>query len=84
MLTAQTSYTSMERENRMSRLVLALLAAALLSSCAVLKPYQRTTLSHASMQMAPQLGDGFQSHMLPIREGAVGGDASIGGGCGCN
>ena len=63
------------------RLVVLLLI--LLPGCATVHPYQREVLSHPAMQLAPELGDGFRSHMLPLREGAMGGEGAIGGGCGC-
>ncbi len=63
-------------------LLVALLAA--LSGCATVQPWERATLSHPCMDLAPQLGDGYRAHILPIREGALAGGAGIGGGCGCN
>jgi len=36
------------------------------------------------MALKARLGDGFRHHMLPIREGTIGGEGSAGGGCGCN
>lgn len=67
-------------------LIAALLAAALagLSGCATVQPWERATLSHPCMDLSPQLGDSYRIHILPIREGALPGNAGIGGGCGCN
>ena len=62
-----------------------LLSLALASlGCIGVKPYERTRLAHPFMQNIPRLGDKFHGHVLPIREGAVGGEGKIGGGCGCN
>ncbi len=60
------------------------IVAAGASGCVAVKSWERGRLAHPSMQMSPKLGDGFRSHMTPIREGAVGGEGQIGGGCGCN
>lgn len=69
------------------RLLFAALLVALLSclpGCATVQPWERGTLSHPCMDLAPRLGDGYRAHILPIREGALAGGAGIGGGCGCN
>ncbi len=70
-----------------ARIIPQLLLIALLiglSGCATVQPWERATLSHPCMDLAPQLGDGYRAHILPIREGALAGGAGIGGGCGCN
>lgn len=69
------------------RILLAALVSALLcaaSGCATVQPWERGTLSHPCMDLAPRLGEGYRGHILPIREGALAGGAGIGGGCGCN
>lgn len=69
------------------RLLLAASLAALLCAlpgCVTVQPWERATLSHPCMDLAPGLGDGYRGHILPIREGALAGGAGIGGGCGCN
>ena len=66
---------------RMMRLlVLTLLTAP---GCATVQPWQKGTLSHPYMELTPALGTEFHHHVHMIREGAVGGEGGLGGGCGC-
>ena len=67
----------------MMRFTFVALLISMATGCATVHPWQRETLSHPCMQLTPQLGDTFGSHMLPIREGATGGEGGLGGGCGC-
>ena len=53
--------------------------------CVVVKPYQRELLSTRPMTASSEaLEDGFRQHWQESREGAAGGYAAAGGGCGCN
>ena len=63
----------------------ALLASLVLvaAGCAV-RPYQREHLAMPAMQLEPAVGDAVVAHALESREGAIGGQASGGGSCGCN
>ena len=61
-----------------------LISGALLSGCAQVKPWQRGRLSHPCMQLDARMGDTFAPHLASIREGSVGGEVAVGGGCGCN
>ncbi len=65
-------------------LLLLSVSALPVSGCAAVKSWERGRLAHPCMQLQARLGDGFRTHMTPIREGAVGGSGQIGGGCGCN
>jgi hypothetical protein len=63
--------------------VLAVLAAAS-TSCATVKPWQRSRLANPCMVFdsnGAQLT--FDTHWLTSREGAAGGFGIQGGGCGC-
>ncbi len=54
------------------------------SGCANVHQKDREFLSDPIMQRIPDpLGSGMQGHNLPRREGAAGGSAGSGGGCGC-
>ncbi|EYF04221.1 Hypothetical protein CAP_4698 [Chondromyces apiculatus DSM 436] len=46
-------------------------------------PYERAKLAHPTMSAADQAGHG-ESHLRAISEGAIGGSAGAGSGCGCN
>lgn len=72
-----------------SKVLLVLLLAA--SGCAgktrtwLVKPHQRAFLADRIMRLDanPQQKKADQ-HVLTYREGAMGGDGTAGGGCGCN
>jgi hypothetical protein len=55
------------------------------SGCAEVAPYQRGSLAHRCMQVAPAPGhEAALLHVLSVREAAAGGNGARGGGCGCN
>jgi hypothetical protein len=64
--------------------------AALSSGCAgtrswTVKPHQRAYLADRIMRLdANAQQKKADQHILNYREGAVGGDGTAGGGCGCN
>jgi hypothetical protein len=65
--------------------VAGILAVTGLSSCVVVKPYQREDFAKLQMTFDPdplELSD--EIHTLQAREGAAGGYGLGGGGCGCN
>jgi len=62
------------------------LAALLLLPCTGCSPvaaYERGSLAHPSMTPL-DLARASESHVRAVQEGAVGGGAAAGGGCGCN
>lgn len=61
------------------------LAAALLlcAACANVAPYERGKLAHPSMTTSDIVSPS-EEHVRAVQEGAVGGGAAAGGGCGCN
>ncbi|MBK25693.1 MAG: arginine decarboxylase [Halobacteriovorax sp.] len=62
-------------------IVLTVLAA----SCANVKQIERGRLSSKIMQLNPNPEESvFLEEVNSYREGAAGGSASVGGGCGCN
>ncbi len=64
---------------------LALFASLGLTGCARVKPYEREYLSERAMRpLAESAEDSFREHWQTSREGAEGGSAAAGGGCGCN
>ncbi len=69
---------------RLAALAAILSVATSLGGCAAVQPWQRGRLSQPAMQLSPRLGAEFQSHLRPVREGAIGGEGGAGGGCGCN
>jgi hypothetical protein len=59
------------------------LPALVLSACTHVAPYQRERLAHPTMTTA-DLVRPSEEHVRAVQEGAIGGDTSAGGGCGCN
>jgi hypothetical protein len=59
----------------------AALAAA--SGCTAVAPYERGKLAHPTMAAAEH-GSMGADHLRAISEGATGGSAGSGSGCGCN
>jgi hypothetical protein len=51
--------------------------------CAHVAPYERERLAHPTM-VTSDLARASEDHVRAVHEGAVGGEASAGGGCGCN
>lgn len=69
------------------RRLCALFAALSLGAagCATVHPWERERLAARGMQLdADPLGDELDDHVHEVREGANGGAAAGGGGCGCN
>jgi hypothetical protein len=64
--------------------VFCLAATSLLcSACANVAPYERGKLAHPSMTTS-DIVSASEQHVRSVQEGAIGGGASAGGGCGCN
>ncbi len=60
-------------------------AAALLTGCARVKPYQREVLTLRALQQAPWSAvERHDLHVFEVREGSNGATGTAGGGCGCN
>ena len=56
-----------------------------LSSCTVVKEYEKVMLNDADMELADRSINKFQSNFHSYREAASGGNGGkTGGGCGCN
>ena len=53
------------------------------AGCTAVAPYERAKLAHPTMVAADMAGFG-ESHLRAISEGATGGSAGTGSGCGCN
>ena len=56
----------------------------LLSSCAVVKPWEREDLADPLLNMNENpIEKGLKQHHLDFREGTTGGEGTQSGGCGC-
>ncbi len=55
----------------------------LCASCAHVASYERGELAHPTMA-ASDLASPAEQHVRAVQEGATGGGATAGGGCGCN
>lgn len=53
------------------------------TGCAQVMPYERAKLAHPTMTAVDLVGPGVM-HLRAINEGATGGSAGAGSGCGCN
>lgn len=54
-----------------------------LAGCSHVAPYQRGHLAHPTMAPTPE-DEPAADHVHAIHEGAAGGGALVGSGCGCN
>jgi len=59
------------------------LIAVFASGCTPVAPYERAKLAHPTMTAVDLASEGAM-HVRSIDEGAVGGSAGVGSGCGCN
>lgn len=64
--------------------VLLLALAAALGGCTSVHSYQRGVLAHPTMSADDPFTSGLDDHVRAVSEGAAGGLAGGGGGCGCN
>lgn len=75
----------MNHPTRLLRGLLLLGALVFAAGCKNVEPWQRRTLSDATMRGdRDPLGQGLSEHMWFSREAASGGRGIGGGGCGCN
>ncbi len=59
--------------------------ASFLASCKAVKPYQKSRLNDAEMELSSRSIQKYENNFLLYREGASGGNGGrTGGGCGCN
>ncbi len=65
------------------RLLLAGAALVALQGCTHVRPYERGQLAHPTMTPDPE-GEPAAAHVHDVHEGAIGGGALVGSGCGCN
>ncbi|MBP1615058.1 MAG: hypothetical protein H6Q13_2506 [Bacteroidetes bacterium] len=57
----------------------------MMTSCASVKPYQKSKLNDAEMVLSSRSIERYENNFLMYREGASGGNGGkTGGGCGCN
>ncbi len=62
-----------------------MISSILLSSCAVVKPYQKMYLNQEDMELTNDKLAVFEENFQTYREGAAGAvGGKVGGGCGCN
>jgi len=78
---------SKSRVSNLTGRVLAVLVMAIAlgtaTGCATVAPYERGKLAHPTMAAADDTSMGAE-HVRAISEGATGGSAGSGSGCGCN
>ena len=76
--------TSMKRHAaRVLALFVGAVAISASTGCTAVAPYERGKLAHPTMAAADDTGLGV-AHLRAISEGATGGSAGSGSGCGCN
>ena len=68
---------------RVLALVVMVVALGAATGCATVAPYERGKLAHPTMAAADDTSMGAE-HVRAISEGAMGGSAGSGSGCGCN
>lgn len=68
-----------------SKLIFAGMVVGFLSSCVVVKEYEKVNLNDPDMVLAPKKADRFETNFQAYREAAAGANGGkTGGGCGCN
>lgn len=76
---------NLRKQISMRKGLLIILAIASLSSCAVVKEYEKVNLNDPDMKLSSNSVDRFTTNFHVYREGASGGNGGkSGGGCGCN
>lgn len=66
----------------MKKLVVVVVALSL-AACTPVRAWERSKLAHPTMTTTSFAGPGYE-HMVAVHEGAVGGNAAVESGCGCN
>jgi uncharacterized membrane protein len=65
--------------------IVIVIASALLSSCTVVKEYEKVNLNDPDMALSTKKSDRFETNFHSYREAATGANGGkTGGGCGCN
>ena len=69
----------------MKKLMLLAIAAISLSSCVVVKEYEKVNINDPDMKLSDNSVDRFKNNALVYREASSGANGGkTGGGCGCN
>ena len=68
----------------LARVLVLLPLAAASAGCVHVAPYERGTLAHPTMSADDPYTTALAAHVEDVSEGAIGGFAGGGGGCGCN
>jgi len=67
------------------KIFMAIFITGILSSCAVVKEYEKVRLNDPDMVLASKKSDRFEQNFQSYREAATGANGGkTGGGCGCN
>ncbi|MGY6647934.1 DUF4266 domain-containing protein [Wenyingzhuangia sp. IMCC45574] len=67
------------------KVTMVLIVGVLVSSCAVLKPYEKVNINDPDMELSANKSNRFETAFQVYREAASGGNGGkTGGGCGCN
>ncbi|HEY4121631.1 MAG TPA: DUF4266 domain-containing protein, partial [Byssovorax sp.] len=69
--------------SRLMGLFVMVVALGVGAGCSSVAPYERAKLAHPTMAVADGATFG-EMHVRAIHEGAIGGSAGAGSGCGCN
>ncbi len=68
-----------------NKLLIIILLSLLLSSCVMVKEYEKVNINDPDMSLADRKSKKFNTSFQVYREGASGGNGGkSGGGCGCN
>ena len=71
--------------NTMKKIMLFIATVASLSSCTVVKEYQKSRINDSEMELSSRKSEKFEQAFYLYREGASGANGGkSGGGCGCN
>lgn len=71
------------RISSLSALGVVVLGLLFSTGCSTVAPYERAKLAHPTMAAADMTSPG-EEHLRAVTEGAIGGSAGAGSGCGCN
>jgi len=75
----------MKKQHQLINILLFSLTAITVSSCVIVKPYQKNRLNDAEMELAARKSQKFEQSFQLYREGGSGANGGkSGGGCGCN
>jgi hypothetical protein len=75
--------TKNNSRNAVAALIVMSIGLLFSTGCSTVAPYERAKLAHPTMAANDLAGAG-EEHLRAVTEGAIGGSAGAGSGCGCN